>query len=199
MSNPFSTKFVRPGAAAFIFPTGVTTKALVEKLQYNHWRGAIVGPHGCGKSTLIETLIPAIEQAGRDVLKVSLRDRQRTLPADFRWPDSSQAAGVIVVDGYEQLGCWARWRLDRACRSAGWGLLVTAHARKAIWKLPELYRVSPSRETFQCVVKQLLANTPGAISEGELEAAYQAHPENLREGLFALYDVVESRRRKNRG
>src|ERR1041384_613638 len=34
---------------------------------------------------------------------------------------------VVVVDGYEQLGWWARRRLKGVCRRAGWGVLVTAH------------------------------------------------------------------------
>src|SRR5262245_8000246 len=127
MSNPFSTRFVRPGAVSFIFPAGVTVDSLVERLKQQNWRGAIVGPPGSGKSTLLETLIPAIEQAGRIVRKVGLHDDQRRLPDDFVWPDSSQPLGVIVVDGFEQLGWWARRKLEVAHRRCSWGLLVTLH------------------------------------------------------------------------
>jgi energy-coupling factor transporter ATP-binding protein EcfA2 len=194
MSNPFSTRFVRPGAIPFIFPPGISVESLVKLLRQHQWRGAIVGPHGSGKSTLLETLIPAIEQAGRVVQKVNLHDGQRRLPADFEWPNSKQPVGVVVIDGYEQLGWWARRQLNWACRRDGWGLLVTVHSSAANFGLPELHRVQPSLETFQQVVHCLLASTGTSIRPDEVVAAYQPHPQNLREALFALYDLVEQRR-----
>jgi hypothetical protein len=194
MSNPFSTRFVRPGAIGYIFPAGVTAASLVERLRQRGWRGAIVGPHGCGKSTLLAALKPAIEQAGRVVQVVALHDGQRRMPADFAWPDRSQLLGIVVVDGYEQLGWWARWRLRRACRRSGWGLLVTVHASRAHRGLPEIYRVQPSREVFREVVQQLLASQTASISQDDIDTAYAAHPDNPREALFALYDLIEERR-----
>ena len=64
-SNPFSTRRVRPGAIAYCFPEGVDVETLLARLHENGWRGEIVGPHGSGKSALLATLMPAIEQRAR--------------------------------------------------------------------------------------------------------------------------------------
>jgi hypothetical protein len=193
MSNPFSTRFVRPGSIPFIFPPGVDAKLLAERLKQLGWRAAIVGPHGSGKSTLLETLIPAIEEAGRSVRKVVLHEGQRGLPADFVWPDSSQPPGVVVIDGYEQLSWWSRRRLNAAIRSNGWGLLVTVHSPSRSG-LPELFEVQPTFDVFQQVVKHLLASQEFSISPEDVTAAFDGHPHDLREALFALYDLIEHRR-----
>jgi hypothetical protein len=194
MSNPFSTRFVRPGSVPFIFPQGVTADSLVERLKQHDWRGAIVGPHGSGKSTLLEAIAPAIEQAGRQVRRVSLHDGERRLPADFFWPASSERAGVVVVDGYEQLGWWARRKLNATVRRNGWGLLATVHSLPARFGLPELYRVQPTVEVFRQLVQQLLATQRTSIRPEDVTTVFHAHPHNLREGLFALYDLVEHRK-----
>jgi hypothetical protein len=194
MSNPFSTRFVRPGSVPFYFPQGVSAELLVDRLEQHDWRGAIVGPHGSGKSTLLEALIPAIERAGRQARKVSLHNGERRMPTEFVWPKSGEPAGVVVVDGYEQLGWWARRKLNVAARKAGWGLLATVHSLPARFGLPELYRVEPTIEVLQLVVNQLLATQLASLRPEDITAAYHAHPRNLREALFALYDLVEQRK-----
>jgi hypothetical protein len=194
MSNPFSTRFVRPGSMPFYFPQGVSAEVLVDRLKQHDWRGAIAGPHGSGKSTLLEALVPVIERAGWQVRRVSLHDGERRLPNDFVWPKSGEPAGVVVVDGYEQLGWWARRKLNAAVRKAGWGLLATVHSLPARFGLPEVYRVEPTMEAFQLVVDHLLAAQNTSIRPEDVAAALHAHPHNLREALFALYDLVEHRR-----
>src|SRR5262245_49587973 len=71
-SNPFSTRFIRPGAIPFIFSAGESAESLVDHLRVNNWRGQIIGPHGSGKSTLLAALLPALQAAGRTVACVSL-------------------------------------------------------------------------------------------------------------------------------
>ena len=193
MSNPFSTRFVRPGAIPFFFSPGQSLAVLVERLRQNEWRGAIVGPHGSGKSTLLESLIPHIEAAGTAVRKVGLRDGQRRLPEDFPWPGEQEPPGVVMVDGYEQLGWWARRQLDRACGRRGWGLLATMHAPPRERSLPELYRTEPSLELLGQVVEHLLPRSGCSIDADDVAKAYAAHPQNLREALFMLYDIVGGR------
>jgi hypothetical protein len=178
----------------FIFPQDVSAEALVDRLKQCDWCGAIVGPHGSGKSTLLETLVPVIEQTGRTVRRVSLHDGERRMPSDFVWPKAGEPAGVVVVDGYEQLGWWAQRKLNAAVRRAGWGLLVTVHSMPARFGLPELYRVEPTIDVFHLVVNQLLAEHTASIRPADVTAAFHAHPDNLREALFALYDLVEQRR-----
>src|ERR1700752_1716028 len=79
-TNPFATRWVRPGAVPYHFTDGTNAPGLIASLKANHWRGAIIGPHGSGKSTLLATLVPLIKAAGRHVRAISLHDRQRALP-----------------------------------------------------------------------------------------------------------------------
>lgn len=193
-SNPFSTRFIRPGALEFEFPPGSSAEQLVRQLRANAWRGEIIGPHGSGKSTLLRTLIPRIEAAGMRV--------------DFRVLDAECEAGgvrifvsqlakqpqpqtLLVVDGFERLSRWQRWRLSRIYRGDGCGLLVTAHRPVG---LATLFETRPSIELAQRIVGKLAAGQRGCIHEDDVRNAYAANHGNLRETLFTLYDVFESRR-----
>lgn len=59
VSNPFSTRFIRPGATTYRFPTGVSAHTLADQFFRQHLgRAAIVGPHGSGKTSLLYALAP---------------------------------------------------------------------------------------------------------------------------------------------
>src|SRR5262249_1129466 len=169
-----------------------------ETLQENHWRGAIVGAHGSGKSTLLSKLIPLIEAAGRRVRAISLHDRQRSLPAEFtgaiRGNNGSIPPMMLVVDGYEQLGWQARRQLRAGCTGNECGLLVTVHRERAAGGLPILYFTQASLDTVQYLVNHQLPSHGGLIEPHDVAAAFEAHQGNVRQKLFALYDVFTRRR-----
>ncbi len=108
--NPFATCWTRPGALPFRFADGQSAELLVAKLADQGWWGAIVGPHGSGKSSLLESLKPAIEEAERRVIAIALRDGQRRLPPYF-FEACEGSRSLAVIDGYEQLGRWERLKL----------------------------------------------------------------------------------------
>ncbi|HJT36711.1 MAG TPA: hypothetical protein VJ783_32110 [Pirellulales bacterium] len=189
--NPFATRFVRPGALAYRFGTGDSAERLVERLRASGWWGQIIGPHGSGKSTLLASLRPALAEAGRMTFAIALHQHERRLrptdQLDGLGPDSQ-----LIVDGYEQLRRWARWRLAHRCRRVGCGLLVTAHEDVG---LPTVALVEPSLETLRHVVGQLTSEGDSTIGDDVVSAAWQRCRGNLREALFDLYDLYESRRR----
>jgi hypothetical protein len=188
--NPFSTRFIRPGAIAFRFPPDSSAEGLVERLRTLEWRGAILGPHGSGKSSLLAALIPAIRRSGKTVLLIELHDGQRRLPVALSERDDLTADSVVVVDGYEQLSCLARRRLGRFCRSRGTGLLVTSHHPVG---LPELFHTNTSLALAEAIVTTLLAGRGDFVRSEEVAERFQAHAGNLRETLFDLYDLYEQR------
>lgn len=192
-SNPFSSRWVRPGALPFLFPSGVDLPALVAQLERNRWWGEILGPHGTGKSTLLAALLPAIESGGRRTLPFELHDGQRRLPAGWRKAVQSLGAGLVAVDGYEQLGRWSRMRLRRLCRLNACGLLVTAHAPAGF---PLLYRTSVNLETALRVVNELLPRPSHLIGAEDVADALEANSGNLREALLTLYHRYETARRQ---
>jgi hypothetical protein len=125
-TNPFCTRHVRPGAIPYIFPAGESAQQLVERLRENAWRGEIIGPHGSGKSTLVESLVPELRRAGVRPVVIAIHDWSRRLPAD--WSQTLvRARSVLVIDGFEQLPWFARAWVKLRCRLLRCGLIVTAH------------------------------------------------------------------------
>jgi hypothetical protein len=186
-SNPFSTRFIRPGAIPFLFAGGELAASLVERLHDQHWWGQIIGPHGSGKSTLLETLKTELEAADRQIVAITLHQGEHRLPP---WARSSLTATTqLVIDGYEQLSWWSRWWVKLLCQRRGAGLLITAHTDAG---LPTMYCTEPSQELARAVVAQLLGAENGLISSRDIVAAYQATGGNMREMLFRLYDIYQA-------
>ncbi|MCI0332005.1 MAG: molybdopterin-guanine dinucleotide biosynthesis protein B [Planctomycetes bacterium] len=163
------------------------------QLAARKWRGAIVGPHGCGKSTLLETLKPMLRGAGIRVREITLRDKQRRLPAGFL--TLLPPRGLTIVDGYEQLGRLERARLKRRCRRANCGLLVTSHAPTNI---PTLIHLAPDARLVQQLVADLSARVSTPITRADVAASHACHGSNVREIFFDLYDRHERLRRMER-
>ena len=191
-TNPFSTRWTRPGAMPFLFPDSMTVDDLVRQLRRSEWRGAIVGPHGSGKSALLAMLVPAIEAVGKRAVVVRLHDGQRRLPLSHHEMKDVGATEVLVIDGYEQLGRWQRWRLSRHCRRWRCGLLVTSHSA---CDLPVLFRTVPSLALVERLIERCLPPHEGRISREDVERVWQRHAGNMREAFFDLYDLFEARTR----
>lgn len=184
-SNPFSTRFVRPGALPYLFPPGQSAESLLSGLAETGWRGQIVGPHGSGKSTLLAALAEPLARRGRRAWSVSLRDGARRMPADWISSVTAAEASLIVIDGYEQLGAWSRFVVKRTCRRRGWGLLVTAHQDAGF---PTLVATSSSLETAQAVVSKLLGDDAARITPEIVAECFAWCGGDVRETLFRLYD-----------
>jgi hypothetical protein len=191
-TNPFATRWSRPGAIPFDFGENGTVADLVHRLRANNWVGAIVGPHGSGKSTLLSTIVPAVVAAGRRVVFIGLHNGQKRLPLSWRDINWLEAASILVIDGYEQLGRLRRWRLELQCRRRGHGLLVTSHAETG---LPVLFRTAPDLATVKRLIEYRLPTHGGRIRPADIEHAWRRHTGNVREVFFELYNVFEARRR----
>ena len=190
MSNPFATRFIRPGAIPYFFADGQSVASLAAKLERNQWWGEIIGPHGSGKSTLLATLVPELAAKGREVIQHTLSQGERSL--DFsklnasQWNEKTQ----VIIDGYEQLSWWSRWRLKMLCRRRHAGLLVTAHAPMG---LPALVQTQPTVDLARKVVQRLLPAGDETISPEDIDRAFAGQQGNLRETLFALFDLYQAR------
>lgn len=185
-SNPFATRFTRPGAIEFLFAEGDSLDSLVGKLCDHGWWGQIIGPHGSGKSTLLAAMEPELAEAGREVVRRSLAGGQRQLDL----PSQLAPTAILVIDGFEQLSWWARWKVKAACRRQGAGLLATAHADLG---LPTIFATQPSLELARRLVSRLLPEGDRTLTDADVAAAFSRHPDNLREMLFSLYDLYQSR------
>lgn len=194
-TNPFSTRWVRPGALPYQFPAGVSAARIVHRLRNSAWRGSIIGPHGSGKSALLATLSAEIEHSGRAVRSVTLHDGQRNLPSHFTWPSRDELPGLIVVDGYEQLGWLARYQLNLRCRRSGWGLLITAHSDARARGFLVLFRTIADLAIVAHLIDRHLPPHGGLIQPDDIAVAFRAHRGNVRDTFFALYDLFQHRQR----
>lgn len=197
--NPFATCYTAPGCVPFfVAATPLAVEQFFARL-HQQWVdcgrvGAIVGPHGCGKSTLVAALQKSwTQEYSYKVTHIALHNGQRTLPAWF-WQRDFRKQDLVIVDGYEQLGWWARWQLNRLRRHTSCGLLVTTHAE---CRLPTLQRIEPSYETLLAVVRRLLAQLGDSLRTESfitrhVPAAWQETGANARETLFRLYDCWEA-------
>ncbi|MDO4557810.1 MAG: hypothetical protein Q4C47_02465 [Planctomycetia bacterium] len=195
--NPFSTKFIQPGAIPYLFPEEESIEDVLESLEKSGWLGEIIGPHGTGKSTLITAMLRELVHRGKEVFAVALHDGQRRLPFVPAKLDLS-AGTILVVDGFEQLSWWNRQTLFRICRQKEWGILVTAHTPTG---LPTLYETTMSPALGMHVILELLDcvgatddTAPPPVPPRTLDVL-RKHDGNLRETLFDLYDDYEASRR----
>ena len=196
-SNAFSTRRIRPGRLAFRFADATDLATLLRRLETQGFWGEIIGPHGTGKSTLLEHLLPLCEAQGRVVERFQFRSDHRQLCINAERRRTWNARTLVVVDGYEQLSWWNRWRLKRWCRQQGTGLLVTAHRSQG---LPHLYTTNASEELLRELVDELVRDSHPAWrpSDNEVSAAYEAQRGNLREALLQLYDVFQRRQQADK-
>jgi hypothetical protein len=194
-TNPFATRWVRPGALPYVWPGGDGGAALLALLG----PGAsveIIGPHGSGKSTLVAALVGLLRDRGQAVVVESLHDGGERR-ARQEWPGNEP--GVRILDGFEQLPAWRRrlyrWRAARA--RAAEALVVTAHTPQG---MRHQVRSDVDATLAAAVVQTLLerAELPTRIDPRQAFAAVQGHGGNLREALFDLYDVYEAERRAHR-
>jgi hypothetical protein len=187
--NPFSTRHTQPGAIAYLFPPGESLEGVLERLLAAAGPFEIIGPHGAGKSTLVATLAVAIAHRGYGTLIV--RPRHVRLPSDARRIEGLPPGSIVFCDGYEQLGRWAQGRLAKSCRLRGARLVVTAHQSCGF---TTLFEVRTDLDVAKRVVRAAIGERPLAIGDAATERAFAATGGNVRETLFALYDLVERSR-----
>jgi hypothetical protein len=190
-SNPFSTRYVRPGVIPFQYAAGENVGTLLRRLEGSKNWGEIVGGHGSGKSTLLAELLPALRRGGQRPALIELHDGQSYLGVHLSRFTERHQATMIVVDGYEQLGFLARLKLKWFCRRRGLGLVVTTHAPAGF---PSLYRMAPSPELTVRLVEHLLGKEKHLFATQEIHEVFHKHSGDLREVLFELYDRYEARR-----
>jgi len=143
-------------------------------------RGALVGPHGTGKTARLRALAARLSADGWRVIWIQWHDDGTTTPPDWRPAlRTADARTVVCLDGSENLGPFAAYRLRRYTRRAG-GLLATRH--RASFFLPTLARHAPDAAVFAAHAASL---APGAAQEAS--KAFAAARGNAHEAFRRLY------------
>lgn len=167
--------------------SGLTWEELLARLEALRFRAALVGPHGHGKTTLLEDLGARLAGRGFRVRTVTLHQGDRQLDALQRRTlfHNLDPWDILLLDGAEQLGRLSWFEVRVRTQAAG-GLVITSH-----WPglLPTLHecRTTPG----------LLAEIVGELAGTEMRAGAEdlldRHGGNVRDALRELYDVYVHR------
>lgn len=163
--------------------SGTTWEELMARLAALRFRAALVGPHGRGKTTLLEDLARRLAGHGFRVRPALLHTGDRRLSAAQRRRlfHGLTAADVLLVDGAEQLGRLSWLELRARSRAAG-GFVVTSH-RPGL--LPTLHECRTTPELLGGIVRDLLGSEPAAPPDD----LFARHRGNLRDALREMYDL----------
>lgn len=170
--------------------SGTTWDELLARFAALGHRAAVVGPHGHGKTTLVEALAPHLEERGFAIRRVTLHagDRRLTLDQEQTLFRDLTLRDCLVLDGAEQLAARSWRRVERGSRAAG-GLVVTSHCAGL---LPTLIECRTTPELLAGLVRDLLG---GQAEELRItpEALFLRHGGNLRDAMRELYDLWAER------
>ncbi|HWL06803.1 MAG TPA: hypothetical protein VNQ76_00150 [Planctomicrobium sp.] len=179
--NPFRVECLE--ALTYRFQSG-GLETLLHKLALNNHRGAIVGPHGHGKSTLLALLEQTLRQQrilvrSLQLTEANCREQSRLVR---EWLISAGPNAMLLLDGAEQLGYW-NWFKVRWFSRFRRGLVVTSH-RAGL--LPTVFNCETNPKLLDELVLQLTGKTslPGMDSS----SLFETHQGNLRDCLRTLYD-----------
>jgi len=184
--NPFRS--ARVDALAYrLTGLGVSVSAGLEhlepRLRQTQFRGAIVGPHGHGKSTLMRQLLklqtpPDIGQPFFIQVKA---DGSNTVQVREHL---KRPTGLLLLDGYDLMSVRMRSALWRRRH-----VVVTSHFKTA---LPTLHRCETSAALLGELIGELSPATRQSMDEGQLAALFDKHQGNLRDALREMYDRAAS-------
>jgi hypothetical protein len=166
-----------------------TWKELFERLKKLNYRAAIVGPHGTGKTTLLEDMEPRLVALGFRVIHLRLDRETRSFERLFLRELFSTLSerDVILFDGAEQMSRmqWQRFKI-RSKRAAG--LVITSHRRGM---LPTLIECATSSELLREIIRELLGGEARCELPDKLHTnkLHTKHDGNLRDALREMYDL----------
>ncbi|TWU34201.1 AAA family ATPase [Novipirellula artificiosorum] len=212
-SNPFATRFVRPGAIAYQFFNGSDRDEALLQLaeQIANYRFSLIqGPHGTGKSTLIRSLAPLLNRRFGQVREVQLhslspwqRDSTR-----YRHASTNRAlvfselkhlgrSDLLVIDGVEQLAWYDVLRVRWYAQAKAVHVLATSH--RPIQGFQSLRNTTLSPDQMEALTDQRLSGLSDQVKKtirNHLATRTSTTAANLRECWFECYDILEHLRRQ---
>jgi len=168
-------------------PVRSSWNEIERRLEQCRFRGAIVGPHGHGKSTLMEQIGQRF--ASRANRQAGYRDgNYYYFPIK---PDAEQLAmlraaireypRLLLIDGYDLLG----WRDRMRVVFRGKPTLVTSHQRTPLATLL-ICRTTPT--LLGELIGRLSPEVRGLLGDEQVAELHERHAGNVRDALRELYD-----------
>ena len=171
---------------------GLTWDDVLEQARACGYQGAIVGPHGSGKTTFCDALGKRLRATGFEVICWFFNDRKHSPDrAEIEALEHSAPpdATILLVDGIESIAP-AAWSQSASGVGNLAGCFVTTHSPRKQPKprLPVFVTTVSRPEMLIDFVARLAPGHP--FDELELRQIFDACGGNLREALWACYDRV---------
>ncbi|QDT59704.1 hypothetical protein SV7mr_22130 [Stieleria bergensis] len=213
LQNPFRTDAIAPSRVRYRFTPGRNGSSSHHINQFldammlslkSHLRSQVVGAHGTGKSTLLHTLLPRLQDSYQPVVFKQLTNdprrswSQRLLQrkrsgqqviTDLR---ALPTGSMLVIDGWEQMLGFHQRRAVKLSQSKQVALLATSH--QPISGFDTLHHSSMSPTLACSLADDLLTDSPYEVRQRvlkEVKGRQITSQTNLRDLWFELYDVVE--------
>ncbi len=191
--NPYSTCFTAPGKLSFIFPDPDQPERLLTEFERQGFQGQIVGPHGCGKTTLTESLEPYLESRFPTIKRITIRtDGEVSGRIRENGIKNLHPSTLFVIDGIENMSWLQRRIFIKSIKRMAGGLLLTTH--RAIRGVPVVYQIAPSFQIFSRIVSLLSPDQP--IDQQLLKQVFTQNNDSIRESLMSLYTIWEEDRQR---
>lgn len=192
-SNPFSTRFTRPGAIPFRFDNQEHERIIVETFAESNFIAQIVGPHGSGKTTLVRVLEPHLKTWFGKIKYVTIRKFGKRLIVESKFAvfsdNESSKPHLLVVDGIESLTGLNRWLMKTWCKRNKTGLLATVHRPGN--GFPTIATLRPNSSTFLAICDWLQHPSKHKLDHETCLQAFKIANGNFREAFMTLYDQYE--------
>ncbi len=180
-NNPFATDRI---LQIRYMPQTCTWDELLSRLESLHYRAAIVGSDGTGKTTLIEDIARRLTEHG-------LSCRSIFVTMDIPAPSGKineilegEAFNVLLIDGADHLKRFVWHRIKRKVNRRNMGLVITSHKPHM---LPTLIECS----TTPRLLKEIVAGLSRQTANTEpMENLFRRHRGNIRNALRELYDIT---------
>lgn len=160
--------------------------ALLSKIKDLNYRACIKGPHGTGKSTLLDDIAMGLKQAGHNInwhyihRQMSSTEKNAVLSSII----NNKGGAIHCLDGGEVLGFFS------------WNLLIQTSARKKIpllatthypCLLPVLFETKRDIELMLTLSRRLAADEWSETLKQTVIEAYKRHRGNVREVFGDCY------------
>ena len=182
-NNPFATDRV---LQIRYMPQTCTWDELLARLKAMHYRAAIVGTDGTGKTTLIEDIARRLTEQGLSCRSIFVTMDIPVPPGKINEILDGEGFNVLLIDGADHLKRFVWHLIKRKINRKNAGLVITSHKPHM---LPTLIECS----TTPALLKEIVTGLSGQTDDKLIENLYHKHKGNIRDALRELYDITTSR------